>query len=76
MGLILLNYRSECPVFATSVIDVKDENGGRTAALKITSTESDPYLRDAPAVKVILVNEGVDVRYSQLRLMVPLDHLS
>ena len=76
MGQILLNQPTGLPALATSVIDVKDENGGRTAALKITSTESDPYLRDAPAVKVILVTEGGDVRYSQLRLMVHLDHLS
>ena len=66
MGLTLLNYRSECPALATAVIDVKSENGGRTAALKITSTEVDPFLRDAPAVKVIIANEPGNVRYGKL----------
>ena len=73
MGQILLNQPTGTglPALATSVIDVKDENGGRTAALKITSTESDPYLRDAPAVKVILANVRGDFRYGKL---VQVDH--
>ena len=58
------SHHSGCPAFATSVIDVKDENGCGTPAVKVTSTESDPYLRDAPAVKVILAKERGDIRHA------------
>ena len=63
LGLFLMNRHLGCPALSTSVIEIKDENGRGTAALKITTTESDPYLRDAPAVKVILVNERGYLRY-------------
>ena len=58
-----MNRHLGCPALSTSVIEIKDENGRGTAALKITTTESDPYLRDAPAVKVILVKERGYLRY-------------
>ena len=63
LGIILLNHPAGCPAFATSVIEVRDGSGGSNVALKITSTENDPYLRDAPAVKIIIVVDQWGHRY-------------
>ena len=73
-----MNHPSGCPAFATSVIEVKDGSGHGTAAIKITSTENDPYLRDAPAVKIIIVRDQWGHRYMMDKFLlglVPLTNL-
>ena len=61
--IIKSGYLTGCPAFATSVIEVNDGSGHGTTALKITSTENDSYLRDAPAVKIIIVRDQWGHRY-------------
>ena len=71
-----MNHPAGCPAFATSVIEVKDGSGHGTAALKITSTENDSYLRDAPAVKITIAKDHGSYRYVMDRFLLGLVSLT